>query len=112
MAAREPRIFINDTTEPIAKFMVCALPQGTKRARRRHDRVVVNPVAGTYLGDLVRHPGATSDAVDEPFCPFQHPMQDALSRGHLPQYVHVDAAFAVGAFVGDAGLLDSARDRV
>ena len=43
---------------------------------------------------------------------FEHAVQDALGGGHLPQHVHVDAALAVRALIGDARLLDAAGDRV
>src|SRR5205814_10528135 len=35
-----------------------------------------------------------------------------LGGGHLPQHIHVDAALAVRALIGDPGLLDAAGDRV
>src|SRR5689334_13663947 len=37
-------------------------------------------------------------------------MQDALGGGHLPQYVHMDAAVAIGALMRDARLMDAAGD--
>ncbi len=42
---------------------------------------------------------------------FEHAVQHALGGGHLPQHVHVDAAAAIGLFIGDAGLMDAAADR-
>ncbi len=47
-----------------------------------------------------------------PLRAFQHAVQDALGRRHLPQHVHVDAALAVGALMGDARLVDAAVDGV
>ena len=72
----------------------------------------MDTVAGTDLGDPVGHPGAAGDAVNETLGPIEHAMQHPLGRGHLPQDIHMDAAFAVRALMGDARLLDAAGDRV
>src|SRR5262249_27126060 len=58
------------------------------------------------------HAGAAGDAVDEPARAFEHAVQDALGRGHLPQHVHVDATAATGALISDARLRDAAGDRI
>ena len=50
--------------------------------------------------------------MDQALGAFQHAMQHALGRGHLPQHVHVDAALAAGDLMGDAGLMDAALDRI
>ena len=42
----------------------------------------------------------------------QDAVQHALGRRHFPQHVHVDAAFAVGALVGDARLVNAAGYRI
>src|SRR6266446_9073275 len=112
MPTRQPGVLIDDAAEPPAKFVVGPLPQRPERAARRHDRVIVYPVARTDLGNLVRHSGAAGDAVNESFSPFQHPVQHTLSRRHLPEHVHVNTAFAVRALMSNARLVDTARDRV
>src|SRR5581483_496358 len=112
MAAGQPRILVDDAAEPLGEFVVGALPQRAEGARRRHDRVVVDAVAGANLGDAVRHAGAAGDAVDEAARAFEYAVQHPLGRRHLPQHVHVDAALAVGALMGDARLLDAAGNRV
>src|SRR5262249_57743880 len=76
-----------------------------------HDRVVVDPVSGADLRDLVGHAGATSDAIDEPLGAFEDAVQDAFGGSHLPQHVHVNAAAAVGLLIGDARLMNTAADR-
>src|SRR5205823_2981817 len=58
MPAGEPGILVNDTAEPVAEFVIGALPQGPERARRRDDRIVVDPVAGADVGD---DPGKRAD---------------------------------------------------
>ncbi len=47
-----------------------------------------------------------------PLRAFEHAVQDPLGGRHLPQHVHVDAALAVAALIGDARLLDAAGDRI
>ena len=112
MAAGEPRILIDDAAEPVAEFVVGAFPQCPERPARGHDRIIVDAIAGADLGDLVGHAGAAGDAVDQAAGAFEHAVQNPLGGRHLPQNVHVDAAFAVAAFMGDAGLLDAAGDRI
>src|SRR6516165_6456459 len=72
----------------------------------------MHPVARTDFGDLVGHPRSASDAVDESLGALQHPVQYTFGRRHLPQYVHVDAAFAIGALVGYTRLLYPSGDRI
>ena len=112
MTAGQPRILVNDAAEPVAEFVIGAFPQGAKGAPRGDDWVIVDAITGADFGDPVRHAGAAGDAMDQPAGAFQHTVQDALGRGHLPQHIHVDAALPVRALVGDAGLLDPASDRV
>src|SRR6185437_7317075 len=111
MAAGEPGILIDDAAQPIAELVIGALPQRAEGAARGDDRVIVDAVAGADLGDAIGHAGAASDAVDEPARAFEHAMQDALGRRHLPQHVHMYAAAATAALIGDARLLDAAGDR-
>src|SRR5690349_8541932 len=112
MPAGEPRVFVDNAAEPVAEFVIGALPQGAKGARRGDDRVVVDAVAGADLGDLIRHAGTAGDAVDHAARAFQNPVQDTLGGRHFPQHIHVDAALAIRALIGDAGLLDAAGNRV
>ena len=112
MAAGEPGILIDDPAQPVAKLVIGALPQGPEGPRRGDDGIVVDPVAGADLRDAIGHAGAAGDAVDQALGPFQHAMEDALGRGHLPQHVHMDAALAAGDLMGDAGLIDAALDRI
>ncbi len=112
MAAGEPRVLIDNATKPVAEFVIGAFPQRPERPRRGHDRVVMDAVAGADLGNPVGHAGAAGDAVDQAPGAFEHAVQHPLGGRHLPQHVHVDAAFAVAALIGDAGLLDAAGDRI
>src|ERR1700730_12369875 len=112
MPTRQPGVLIDDAAEPPPKFVIGPLPQRAERAARRHDRVIVYPVARTDLGNLVRHSGAAGAAVDKALSPFQPPVQYPLVRSHLPEHVHVNAAFAVRTLMGNACLMDTARDRV
>ena len=48
--------------------------------------------------------------MDETFGSFQNAVEDVFTAAHFPQNVHVDAAFASGNIVGDAGLVDAALD--
>ena len=112
MAAGEPGVFVNNAAEPLVEFVVGALPQGAEGAARGYDRVVIDAVAGADLGDPVWHAGAAGDAVNEAARALQHPVQDPLGGGHLPQHVHVDAALAVRALMRDPRLLDAAGDRI
>src|SRR6266480_3363136 len=112
MAPREPRILVNNTAEPVAEFVIGALPQGAEGARGRDNRIIVDAVTGADLGDAVGHSGAAGDAIDKSTRAFENAMQHTLGGGHLPQHIHVDAALAVRALIGDAGLLDAAGDRV
>src|SRR6516164_4739872 len=72
----------------------------------------MHPVARTDFSDLVGHPRSASDAVDESLGALQHPVQYTFGRRHLPQYVHVDAAFSIGALVGYTRLLYPSGDRI
>ena len=112
MAAGEPWVFVDDAAEPVAELVIGALPQCPKGAPRGHDRIIVDPVAGADLGDLIWHAGAAGDAVDQALGAFEHAMQHAFGGGHFPQHVHVDAALAVAAFIGHARLLDAAGDGI
>src|ERR1700720_4363360 len=112
MPTRQPGVLIDDPAQPSPKFVIGPLPQRAERAARRHDRVIVYPVARTDLGNLVRHSGAAGDAVDKALSPFQHPVQHTLGRSHLPEHVHVNTAFAVRPLMGYARLVYTARDRV
>src|SRR2546429_9791648 len=112
MAPREPRILVNNTAEPVAEFVIGALPQGAEGARGRDNRIIVDAVTGADLGDAVGHAGAAGDAIDKSTRAFENAMQHTLGGGHLPQHIHVDAALAGRALIGDAGLLDAAGDRV
>src|SRR5262249_8551362 len=112
VAAGEPGILVNHAAEPVAEFVVGALPEGAECAGGGNDRVVVNAILGADLRDAIRHASAASDAVDETARAFEHAMQDALRRRHLPQHVHVEPALAVGALVGNLRLMDAAGDGV
>ena len=70
------------------------------------------PIARTNFGNPVGHAGTACDAVNETFGPFQHAVEHAFGSRHFPQYVHVDAALAVGALMGHPRLLNTAGDRV
>ena len=65
MAAGEPRVLVDNAAEPVAELVIGPFPQRPKSAGRGHDRVVVDAVARTDLGDLIRHAGAAGDAVDQ-----------------------------------------------
>jgi len=67
---------------------------------------------GGDLGHAIGHAGAAGDAVDQAFGPFQNAGQHLFGAAHFPQHVHVQAAFAAGDVVGDAGLGDTAPDAV
>ena len=112
MAPRQPRVFVDDPAEPVAEFVIGPFPQCPESPARRHDRVIMHSVTRTDLGDPVGHAGAARDAVDETLGPFQHTVEHAFGRRHFPQYVHVDAALAVGTLVGHPRLLNTAGDRV
>src|SRR5579864_190557 len=112
VAAGEPGILVDDAAQPIAKLVVGAFPKRAEGACRGNDGVVVDTIAGADFGDLVGHAGAAGDAIDEPARAFEHAMEDALCRRHLPEHIHVDAALAVGALMGDARLMDAAGNRV
>src|SRR5713101_3854821 len=112
MAAGEPGIFVDDAAQPVAEFVVRPLPQGAKGTAGGYDRVVIDPVAGGNLGDPVRHAGTAGNAVDQSPRPFEDAMQHPLGRRHLPQHIHMNAAFAVRPLMGDARLLDTAGDGV
>src|SRR5947208_16619292 len=112
MAPRQPRILVNNAAEPVAEFVIGALPQGAEGARGRDNRIIVDAVTGADLGDAVGHAAAAGDAIDKSTRAFETAMQHTLGGGHLPQHIHVDAALAVRALIGDAGLLDAAGDRV
>src|SRR5260370_37305148 len=47
MATSEPRVFINDSTEPVAESVVSPFPQRPESAARGHDRVIIYPIART-----------------------------------------------------------------
>ncbi len=111
MAAGEPGVLIDDAAQPFAEAVIGALPQCPERPSRRYDRIVVHAVAGADLGDLVGHAGAAGDAVDQAFGAFEDAVQDLFGGAHLPQHVHMDAAFAARRLVGDASLVDAAGDR-
>ncbi len=112
MTAGKPRVLIDNAAEPVPEFVVSAFPQCPERAPRRYDRIIVDAIAGADLGNLVGHAGAAGDAVNEALGAFEHAVQNALGGRHLPQHVHVDAAFAVAALVCDTRLLDAAGDRI
>src|SRR6185437_2179565 len=111
MAAGEPRIFVDDRAHKIAEFMIGTFPERPEGAARRHDRIVIDAVTLADFGDLVGHAGAAGDAVDEATRAFEDAVQDALGGCHFPQDVHVDAALPIRALIGDARLMDAARDR-
>ncbi len=66
---------------------------------------------GTDFGNLIRHAGTASDAVDQALGAFQHTVQNGLGRRHFPQHIHVDAALAVRRLMRHARLSDTALDR-
>jgi len=70
------------------------LPQGAKGARAADDGVVMNLVLGGDLAELIRHPRAAGNAVDETTGPFEDAVENALRPAHLPQDVDVDGAKA------------------
>ena len=112
MAAGQPRVFVDHAAQPFRELVIGAFPQGAERARRRNDRVIIDPVTGGNLGDPVGHAGAARDPVHQPLGAFQNAFQHFLRAAHFPQHVDVDAAVAIGHVVRDARLGNAALDRV
>ena len=112
MAAGEPGIFVDDAAQQVLELVIGALPECPEGAGRGDDRVIMDAILGADLGDAVGHAGAAGDAVDEALGAFEDAVQHTLGAGHFPQHVHVQAAVAAHAIMGDAGLGDAALDRV
>src|SRR5690606_22885809 len=76
------------------------------------DRIVVDAVARSDFGHLVRHASTASDPVHQPPRALQDAVEDALRATHLPEHVHVHAALTVGPFPRYARLVDSSTGRM
>src|SRR5438874_11896829 len=107
MAPREPRILVNNTAEPVAEFVIGALPQGAEGARGRDNRIIVDAVTGADLGDAVGHAGAVGLSIDNSTRAFENAMQPTLRGRSLPQHFLLDAALGVCALIVDAARLES-----
>ena len=112
VAAREPRILVNNATQKLLVLVVGALPQGLEGACGRYDGIVIDAVLRGDLGRAIRHPGAARNSVDQALRPLQHAVQHPRSGRGFPQDIHVKAPTAVGALIGQLCLGDAALDRV
>ena len=114
MAAGQPGVLVDHAAEPLSREPVIgALPQRPEGASPTTRSGSSGRRSGPQISAMrYGMPAPQVTPWIRPRGAFEHAVKYALGRRHLPQDVHVDAAFAARPLVGDARLLDAAGDRV